>query len=215
MKLIGMLDSPYVRRTAVALRLLDIPFQHAPLSVFGDFDEIARLNAAVKVPTLVCDDGTVLTDSGLIIDHLETIAGRSLWPASGAERLRALRITGLGLAACEKAVQIVYERHLRPADKQFEGWMDRVMRQMTGALTALDAELATLPLATDEASLGQAGITAAVAWRFAQFRLGDPVAAAACPALVAYTEELERLPLFIETPPDERANVSSPGQDIA
>ena len=142
MRLIGMLDSPYVRRTAIAARLLGIAFEHDPLSVFSTFDRFSRINPVVKAPTLVCDDGTVLMDSGLIVDHLETLAGRSLWPAAGPERLRALRIVGLALAACEKVVQIVYENHLRPADKQHAPWLERVHKQMLAALTALDAELA-------------------------------------------------------------------------
>ena len=115
MRLIGMLDSPYVRRVAIALRLLEIPFEHDPLSVFSTFDQFSRVNPVVKAPTLVCDDGIVLMDSGLIIDHLETRAGRSLWPADLASRTRALRVTGLALAACEKVMQIYYEHNLRPA----------------------------------------------------------------------------------------------------
>jgi len=34
MQLIGMLDSPFVRRVAISLRLLDLPFEHRFLSVF-------------------------------------------------------------------------------------------------------------------------------------------------------------------------------------
>ena len=30
MRLIGMLDSPYVRRTAISLCLLGLPFEHRP-----------------------------------------------------------------------------------------------------------------------------------------------------------------------------------------
>lgn len=37
MQLIGMLDSPFVRRVAIALRLLDLPYEHRPLSVFRNF----------------------------------------------------------------------------------------------------------------------------------------------------------------------------------
>lgn len=36
MRLIGMLDSPYVRRVAVSLRFMGLPFRHEPLSVFRD-----------------------------------------------------------------------------------------------------------------------------------------------------------------------------------
>ena len=136
MRLIGMLDSPYVRRVAIALRLLEIPFEHDPLSVFSTFEQFSRVNPVVKAPTLVCDDGTVLMDSGLIIDYLETLAGRSLWPAGLASRARALRVTGLALAACEKVVQIYYEHNLRPA--AHAPWLERVHQQLLAALTQLD-----------------------------------------------------------------------------
>ena len=211
MRLIGMLDSPYVRRTAVALRLLGIPFEHDPLSVFSTFEQFSRINPVVKAPTLVCDDGTVLMDSALIIDYLETLAGRGLMPAALAERTRALRVTGLAMAACEKIVQIVYERQLRPAEKQHAPWLDRVHKQMLAALAALDAEIERHPLAADEASLTQAGLSAAIVWRFMQIKLETPVADATCPALAAHSARCEALPAFAATPTEETANVSTPG----
>ena len=211
MRLIGMLDSPYVRRTAVALRLLGIPFEHDPLSVFSTFEQFSRINPVVKAPTLVCDDGTVLMDSALIIDYLETLAGRDLYPAGLADRTRALRVTGLAMAACEKIVQIVYERQLRPAEKQHAPWLDRVHKQMLAALAALDAEIERHPLAADEASLTQAGLSAAIVWRFMQIKLETPIADAACPALAAHAARCDALPAFAKTPTEETANVSTPG----
>jgi glutathione S-transferase len=211
MKLIGMLDSPYVRRTAIALQLLDIPFEHAPLSVFSTFRQFGEINPVVKAPTLVCDDGTVLMESGLIIDHLETLTGRSLWPEHRAERLRALRITGLALAACDKVVQNVYERMLRPSEKQHEPWMERIAVQRLAAFAALDAEIGAHVQPADERHLTQAGVTAAVAWRFMQVKLEQPIEPRTCPALAAYSERLEALPIFARTPPDETVDVSTPG----
>ena len=211
MRLIGMLDSPYVRRTAIALRLLGIPFEHDPLSVFSTFEQFSRVNPVVKAPTLVCDDGTVLMDSALIIDYLETLTGRDLYPAGLAQRTRALRVTGLAMAACEKIVQIVYERQLRPAEKQHAPWLDRVHKQMLAALAALDAEIERHPLAADEATLTQAGLSAAIVWRFMQIKLDTPVADATCPALAAHSARCEALPAFAATPTEETANVSTPG----
>ncbi len=76
-----MLDSPYVRRVAIALQLLGLPFEHRALSVFRTFDQFRAINPVVKAPTLVCDDGTVLMDSSLILDYAETLAApRSLLP---------------------------------------------------------------------------------------------------------------------------------------
>ena len=68
MQLIGMLDSPYVRRVAVSLQLLGLPFEHRSLSVFRGFEQFRQVNPVVKAPTLGCDDGTLLMDSGLILD---------------------------------------------------------------------------------------------------------------------------------------------------
>lgn len=87
------------------------------MSVFRHFDAFRAINPVVKAPTLVCDDGTVLMDSTLILDYAEALAGRSLMPAALPARRQALRVVGLALAACEKAVQIVYECNLRPAEK--------------------------------------------------------------------------------------------------
>ena len=209
MRLVGMLDSPFVRRVAITLRLLEIPFEHDPLSVFRTFEQFSRINPVVKAPTLVCDDGTVLMDSPLIIDYLETLAGRSLWPADLAARTRALRVTGLALAACEKVMQTYYEHNLRP--EAHAPWLDRVTQQLHAALGALDAEIARHPLAADEATLTHAGLSAAIAWRFMQIKLVVPVTDAACPALAAFSAWAEALPSFAATRADDTINVSTPG----
>ena len=74
MRLIGMLDSPYVRRVAVALKFLGLPFTHESVSVFRHFDHFASINPVVKAPTLVTDAGVVLMDSTLILDYAERLA---------------------------------------------------------------------------------------------------------------------------------------------
>jgi glutathione S-transferase len=168
MQLIGMLDSPFVRRVAIAARLLGVPLEHRNLSVFRDYDAVRTLNPAVKVPTLVCDDGTVLMESGLILDYLEAVAGRSLWPAHPASRRHALRVAGLALAVSEKVVQMVIEKRVRPAELLYETWFLRIKQQLAGTLAALDAALAEEPLPLEESKLGHAAIIAAVAWRCVQ-----------------------------------------------
>ncbi len=119
MQLIGMLDSPYVRRVAVSLTLLGVPFEHRPISVFRAFDAFAAINPVVKAPSLVCDDGEVLMDSTLILQYADSLADgkRRLMPTARGEMQHELRLIGLALAACEKSVQIVYERNLRPPEK--------------------------------------------------------------------------------------------------
>jgi len=126
-KLIGMLDSPYVRRVAISLQLLGLRFEHRSLSVFRTFNEFAQINPVVKAPTFVCDDGEVLMDSTLILEFAEALARpRSLMPSEAKVLQHDLRLIGLALAATEKSVQIVYERGLRPPEKLHEPWVNRV-----------------------------------------------------------------------------------------
>ena len=202
MQLIGMLDSPYVRRVAVSLQLLGLPFEHRPVSVFRTFDEFHAINPVVKAPTLVCDDATVLMDSTLILEYAESLAapGKSLMPADAAARRRALRLIGLALAACEKSVQIVYERNLRPPEKLHQPWVARVTGQLLAAYGALEAEFTRAPLAAPDRHIDQAGISSAVAWHFTQMMLPEVVRAADYPALLQYCASAERLPAFAAAP---------------
>ena len=99
MRLIGMLDSPFVRRVAVTLELLGVAFRHEALSVFSTFNEFQRINPVVKAPTLVLDDGTVLMDSSLIISYLESrlATGQALWSRDATERAHEYRAVALAL----------------------------------------------------------------------------------------------------------------------
>jgi glutathione S-transferase len=196
MKLIGMLDSPYVRRVAISLDLYGVDFVHEPLSVFRTFDEFAQINPVVKAPTLVLDDGTVLMDSSLILEYLETLApaDRKLLPQQPAALAKDLHVLGLALAACEKSVQIVYEHNLRPAEKLHAPWLERVSGQLLAAYGLLDKQLG------DSEALTQASITAAVAWSFSQFTVASVVKADAFPNLQRHAERLEQHPAFKRYP---------------
>ncbi|STR70657.1 glutathione S-transferase domain protein [Raoultella ornithinolytica] len=95
MKLIGMLDSPYVRRVAVSLALYGVEFEHLPLSVFSAVEPFAKFNPVVKAPTLILDNAVRLMDSTLILHYFESQADlqRKLLPAAGpalAEDLQTL-----------------------------------------------------------------------------------------------------------------------------
>lgn len=201
MKLIGMLDSPYVRRVAITAKRLGIDLDHQSVSVFRHFEQFQQISPVVKAPTLVLDDGEVLIDSTLIIDYLEALAapGKSLMPGELDQRLRSLRLIGLALAACEKSVQLYYERNLRPAEIQFEPWVERVEGQLAAAYSALERELELQPLKTDS-SINQDGITLAVAWSFTNLVVPDQVNDQQFPQISAFTAYAEGLDDFVSTP---------------
>lgn len=194
MQLIGMLDSPYVRRVAISLKCLGVPFEHKSLSVFRDFAEFSQINPIVKAPTLVTDDGIVLVDSTLILQYIEGIADQSLMPDSSQPQ--ALQLIGLALMACDKTVQIVYERTLRPAEKQHQPWLDRVTTQLHAAYGQLEENAKNLTCEP----LMQADLTIAVAWRFTQLYTADVITPAAYPQLAAFSAQAEARLEFISTP---------------
>ncbi|MBI1218512.1 MAG: glutathione S-transferase [Rhodobacteraceae bacterium] len=203
MQIIGMMDSPYVRRVAISLKFLRLQFDHVSLSVFSQFDAVAAVNPVVKVPTLVTDDGMVLMDSTLILQVLERLAPkeRRLTPTGETDFLRAQRLVGLALAACEKTVQIVYERNLRPPEKHHQPWIDRVRAQLLAACGLLETAagpasgwlLGTRPT--------QADVAVGVAWRFTQDALPDVIHAEEFPGLSAFSARAESRPEFLACPP--------------
>jgi glutathione S-transferase len=201
-QLIGMLDSPYVRRVAISLQLLGLRFEHRSISVFSTFAQFHQINPVVKAPSLVCDDGEVLMDSTLILEYAEALVAprRSLMPTGVSERQNALRVIGLALAVCEKSVQIIYERSLRPPEKLHEPWVLRVTGQLLAAYEALESELRSRPPAVTRGTINQAGVSAAVAWHFTQMMLPEVVNAANYPTLREFSSQAELLPEFMAAP---------------
>jgi glutathione S-transferase len=211
MQLIGMLDSPYVRRVAIALIMAKTPFIHRPISLFRHIDQFSKLNPLLKAPTLLTDDGVVLMDSSVILDYLAGVDPpiAALTPSTLPERLVALRATALALTVMEKAVQRHYERMLRPVEKQHEPWVNRVMGQLTAGLSALDVEL--LPSGWIGGELGVADITVACAFGFIRSILDDLLVTSRYPNLGAFCARAEALPAFRAAPAMDGAIASTIG----
>lgn len=203
MRLIGMLDSPYVRRVAISLEFLGIPFEHEAVSVFSTYEAFQRINPVVKAPTLVCDDGEVLMDSSLILQFIEATRtrGDSLWSIGDAMRMQhEMRAVSLALAACDKSAQMVYERKLRPPSAQYEPWVERVQGQLLQAYAGLEHEVQVRQPVFAEPRC-QASITAAVVWQFTQSMLASIVVAQNYPGLSALSTRMERTPEFLKCAP--------------
>jgi glutathione S-transferase len=204
MVLIGMLDSPYVRRCAVSMKLMGVAFEHRAVSVFRHYDQFRAINPVVKAPSLICDDGDVLMDSTLILDYVESTIepARRLLPGEVQARKEALRITGLALAAADKCVQMVYEKEQRPADKRHAPWFDRITRQAHAAFGELERAASQRSTWLQGGSLTAADVVTACAWRFGQFYNAAEVQSSRYPALSAHSSRAEALPEFASTPLD-------------
>ncbi len=197
MILIGQYDSPFVRRTAVALHLYGMAYEHRPWSVFGDQDKVAAVNPLTRVPVLLLDSGEALIESAAILDYLDELAGpaQAMMPRDGVVRRHALHICALACGLAEKAVALVYERVLH--QQTSEMWVGRLQAQIGGALDALETRRAAI--ATPYwfgGQIGHADIAVTCAWRFASEAHPALFAAAKWPALAAHAATCETLPAF-------------------
>ena len=202
MILVGQYDSPYVRRVAVSLRVLEFQYEHDTRSVFADFDAMRAINPLGRIPSLVLDDGEVLIDSAAILDWLDQTVGpeRALLPPAGAERRRALRLIALATGAIDKVGAAAYERLIRPAALRWPEWILRCRTQGAGAIAALAAE--RWP---DGTPLNQAEITTACMLRYVTMADPDLLPPGRFLTLDALYERCEALPAFQATWPAEYA----------
>jgi glutathione S-transferase len=203
MLLIGMFDSPFVRRVAVSMKLLGVSFEHANWSVGRDFERIREYNPLGRVPALVLPNGERLFESAAILDYLDEFVGpeRALLPASGPERRQALNLMALATGAAEKGVLQVYEGVFRPETKRHQPWLDRLRLQMGASLGAIDRYLGERGVAQWLVGkrMTQADITAVCAFTFLNDTLRVAADSVMFHSLATLAARCEAMPAFIET----------------
>ena len=195
LSLIGQYDSPFVRRVAVSLTVLEIDFERQPLSVFTDEAALGALNPLGRVPALLIEEGECLIDSAAILDYLDERVGhaRALLPAAGAARRDALKTIALATGVCDKTVATIYEKR-RQASKIEQAWIDRYRGQLDAALAELDRRTAAEARALDR--LLQPVISVAVMLGFVRLYLPDAAPVGRYPTLDGLAAWAEAQPAF-------------------
>lgn len=140
MILIGQYDSSFVRRVAIAMSLYGMEFEHRPWSVFGDADKIREFNPLTRVPTLVLDDGTVLTDCMTILSWLDrqVTPEKSLTPPTEPASTHCLSVMAIAGGMADKAVALFYEQRVH--EHCSDMWVARCKSQITDAARWLEAD---------------------------------------------------------------------------
>ncbi len=201
MILVGQYDSPYTRRVAVSLHLLGLQFTRDTSSVFSNADHVRTINPLGRVPALVLADGEVLIESSAILDYLDETVGpaRALLLASGPERRAALRTIAIATGGMGKAVAIIYERFLRPAEKLHQAWLDRCETQLAAAFAYLDAQ----PLAEglQAGHKPQAAIAAVCLMSLVRLRIPDQLPIGRYHRLDDLAAQAESRPAFLACRP--------------
>ncbi|MEJ5027585.1 MULTISPECIES: glutathione S-transferase family protein [unclassified Comamonas] len=206
MKLLGSLTSPYVRKVRVVLAEKKLDYRLETLDVWGDRATIASVNPLGKVPCLVLDDGSVLVDSRVIVEYLDTLSpvGR-LIPSLGRERaeVRSWEAMADGVLDAAVLARMEYAFAGRSAEQRSPAWVERQLGKVWAGLEAMGNGLGQKTYFAGTGvhiSLADIAVGCALAWL--RFRFPELDWAARHPNLAQLLERLEARPSFAATQPE-------------
>ena len=206
MKLYFSPASPYVRKVLASAFELDLEhrIERVPCSVHvirRDADVVGH-NPLGQVPTLITDDGTVLYDSRVICEYLDTLAGGGrLFPVGVDRRYRALTEQAAGDGLLDAAVLARQELTLRPADKVWEVWREAQIAKIVSALDRMQQWSGTFG---DRVDIGT--LTTACALGYLEFRYADFDWRSGRATLADWFQTFARRPSIARTAPGERTS---------
>lgn len=192
MKLYFNKTSPYARKVRVVAhekRLAD-RLSWRETDPWADPLDLHEATPIGKVPALVTDDGTLVTESIAIAQHLDRAGGGAALSDGGADILARL---GLTQGLIDASFAIVIEAR-RPVDRQWIDWTDRQRRAIERTLP----RLAVPP--EGRFDLGDIGL--AVALAYLDFRLKDMGWRPARPDLALWLDRVAERPSMRATRPD-------------
>ena len=201
MKLYGSETSPYVRKVRVQAieggyweKIAFIEISSPPTA-----PNLKNVNPLKKVPVLELDDSTVLFDSRVICEFLDTeLGGGQAFPSEGLARWRALRMQSLGDGLLDAALLVRYETFLRPKKFSWQDWQNGQMMKIDAALKDFEDNSSELD---DSMNIGT--ITVACMLGYLDFRYPDKVWRNSCPNLANWHNTIMARPSLRETVPSE------------
>jgi glutathione S-transferase len=197
--------SPYVRKVMIAISELALQDQVRTVrTVVGGTTphrELMRLNPVGKIPTLELPDGTVIYDSPVIIEYLDTLhEGPKLYPPAWPGRLTALRRHALGQGMLDTALALLGEG-FRPPERQSEPHIALWRSKLLACVEALETEAEAL--ATSRFTVGHLAI--GVALDYLDFRFSSLNWRDGHPKLAAWHETFDARPsVQANLPVDDR-----------
>lgn len=193
MKLLWSSRSPFVRKVMVAAHEVGVSdrirTERVVVAANKPNADVMALNPLNKIPTLVLDDGTVLYDSRVICEYLDTLHdGPSLFPPDAAARWPVLRRQALGDGLMDVIVLRLGEQG-RLKETQSDSHLASYRLKIASGLDRLEDEGVGTAAAAD---IGH--IAAACALGHLDFRFAADDWRAGRPRLSAWYAEFARRP---------------------
>jgi glutathione S-transferase len=200
MKLFYSQTSPFVRKCLVTAHELDLAKRlelvaAAPHPVNRDRSVVER-NPLGKIPALVTAQDTVLFDSRVICEYLNSLGDGHLLPASGERRFAILTDQALADGLMDAAVLTRYEAAVRPESVRWPAWIDAQMEKVSSALSAFEQRAAAWGTRLD---LGVIALGCALG--YLDFRYADLRWRAGSPELARWYEQFAARPSMTTTRP--------------
>ncbi|NML47605.1 glutathione S-transferase family protein [Ramlibacter sp. G-1-2-2] len=190
--------SPYVRKVMVCAHELGVvprlELVRSVAAMLKPNPTIMAANPLSKIPTLVRPDGTVLFDSVVICEYLDSLAGGKLFPQQGEDRWQALRWHAFGDGLLDA---LILWRNERERAQPLQGLLDAFELKVRASLALLDSEADALRAAPF--SIGP--ITVGCALGYIDYRFDALGWRAITPRLAAWHAELMQRPSFQATEP--------------
>ena len=200
MKLFFAAASPFVRKVVMVAKEAGLDGRlervDAATSPINPNAELAKANPVKKIPALALDDGSVLFDSPVICEYLDSLHGGAKMFPSGPARWEALRLQAGADGLMDAAVAARYETALRPEDKRWPEWVDGQLGKIDGALDDFEARAGSFGDRVDIGTIGVACARGHLDFRYAHraWRPGRP-------KLVAWFEAFGKRPSFQQSKP--------------
>jgi glutathione S-transferase len=202
MQLLANTTSPFVRIARVAL--IEKGFDLDPVIVdpWADDARLRAANAATRVPTLVLDDGTPLTEALLIVQWLDAVRPAPDSPSllgPAAQAAGVLSRAGVAMGAIEAAVVTIITRKVTAPvlfDETPVGLRRR--RSMIEGMQRLEAQAAAI---ARSGSPTLDAITAVTLYDYQQLRFADQPWLPATPGLAALAASWNARASFAQTRP--------------
>jgi glutathione S-transferase len=201
MKLIGSLASPYVRKVRVVLAEKKLDYQFELENVWASETTIQKLNPLGKVPSLIMEDGTVMIDSRVMVEYLDTLTPVcKLLPPNGRERADIKCWEALADGVLDAGVLVRLERTLRPPEQQSADWIARQLRKVELGLASMSDKLGDQPYCAGiHYSLADVAVGCALGWL--SFRFPEIAWRDTHPNLARLHDKLAERPSFKDTVP--------------
>jgi glutathione S-transferase len=189
--------SPFGRKVKLALGILglenEVTIEKADPTDASD--SLRKQNPLGKIPALIIEDGTVLYDSPVILEYLDTRAGGGkIIPKDPQARIAALTLQALCDGILDAGILLVYEGRWRPPEMAVQKWLDHQRGKVERALAMLEASPPKL-----DAVPNVGAITLACALGYGDLRF-EGKWRAGHPKLVKWLDEFAaRVPAFEKT----------------